>query len=95
MRILYATRCYSGAGDVLLYASKYHDIPTVVEASACYDPKKGIEKLLGKDFMEKIKKDGFIDIGNMLFIVMCGRQRGLENNTTYSCPVICKSKFVA
>ncbi|KAL6220986.1 hypothetical protein ACLB2K_008739 [Fragaria x ananassa] len=58
-----------GAGDVLLYASKYHDIPTVVEASAHYDPKKGIEKLLGKDFMEKIKKDGFIDIGSANFRV--------------------------
>ncbi|PRQ46857.1 putative feruloyl esterase [Rosa chinensis] len=58
-----------GGADVLLYASKYHDIPTVVEASARYDLKKGIEKHLGKDFMEKIKKEGFIDIGSPKFRV--------------------------
>ncbi|XP_050388130.1 uncharacterized protein LOC126805077 [Argentina anserina] len=53
-----------GGGDVLLYASKHHDIPIVVEASARYDLKKGIEGRLGKDFMEKIKREGFIDIGS-------------------------------
>lgn len=58
-----------GAIDVLLYASKYHDVPTVVEASARYDLKKGIEERLGKDFMQRIKKEGFIDIGSVNFRV--------------------------
>lgn len=56
-----------------MYASKYHDVPTVVEASARYDLKKGIEGRLGKDFMERIKKEGFIDIGNMMSLFYaCG-----------------------
>lgn len=56
-----------------MYASKYHDVPTVVEASARYDLKKGIEGRLGKDFMQRIKKEGFIDIGNMMSLFYaCG-----------------------
>ena len=48
---------------MLLYASKYHDIPTIVAASARYDLKG-----LGKEIMAKIKKEGFIEIGNMLAV---------------------------
>ncbi|XP_068343614.1 uncharacterized protein [Pyrus communis] len=51
-----------GAGVVLLYASKYHDIRTVVNLSGRYDLKKGIAQQFGKDFMEIIKKEGFIDV---------------------------------
>ena len=47
---------------VLLYASKYHDIRTVVSLSGRYDLKKDIALQLGKDFMEIIKKEGFIDV---------------------------------
>ncbi|MCI03743.1 hypothetical protein A2U01_0024784, partial [Trifolium medium] len=50
-------------GDVvLLYASKYHDIKTVVNLSGRYDLKAGIEERLGKDYLVRIKKDGFIDV---------------------------------
>ncbi|KAI9123005.1 hypothetical protein K1719_005894 [Acacia pycnantha] len=62
-----------GGNLVLLYASKYHDIKTVVNISGRYDPKTGVEERLGKDFMERIKKDGFIDVcnksGNFLYRV--------------------------
>ncbi|TKY54476.1 2-hydroxy-6-oxo-6-(2'-aminophenyl)hexa-2,4-dienoic acid hydrolase [Spatholobus suberectus] len=51
-----------GGGVVLLYASKYHDIKTVVNLSGRYDLKAGIEERLGKDHMERIRKDGFIDV---------------------------------
>ncbi|KAK3436262.1 hypothetical protein EUGRSUZ_C00878 [Eucalyptus grandis] len=51
-----------GGRIVLLYASKYHDIHTVVNVCACYDLKRGIEDFLGKDSMQKIKEDGFIDV---------------------------------
>ncbi|KAK7411928.1 hypothetical protein VNO78_03372 [Psophocarpus tetragonolobus] len=51
-----------GADVVLLYASKYSDIKTVVNLSGRYDMKAGIEERLGKDYMERIKKDGFIDV---------------------------------
>ncbi|XP_012076945.1 uncharacterized protein LOC105637890 [Jatropha curcas] len=54
---------HSKGGDVvLLYASKYHNISAVVNVSGRYDLRKGIEERFGKDFMEKIKKDGFIDV---------------------------------
>ncbi|KAB2604246.1 hypothetical protein D8674_036690 [Pyrus ussuriensis x Pyrus communis] len=56
---------HSKGGDaVLLYASTYHDIRTVVNVCGRYDLKKGIEECLGKDFMEVIKKEGFIDVKN-------------------------------
>ncbi|XP_050388131.1 uncharacterized protein LOC126805078 [Argentina anserina] len=54
----------TGGDMVLLYASNYHDIHTVVNVSRRYDPKKGIAERLGKDFMEAIKKEGFLDIKN-------------------------------
>ncbi|KAI3412629.1 Hydrolase_4 domain-containing protein [Psidium guajava] len=51
-----------GGRVVLLYASKYNDIHTVVNVSGRYDLKGGIEDRLGKDFMQKIKEDGFVDV---------------------------------
>ncbi|KAM1361345.1 hypothetical protein COP2_027156 [Malus domestica] len=51
-----------GGVAVLLYASIYHDICTVVNVSGGYDLKRGIEERCGKDFMEVIKKEGFIDV---------------------------------
>ncbi|XP_021715103.1 uncharacterized protein LOC110683062 isoform X2 [Chenopodium quinoa] len=62
-RIVTATVGHSKGGDVvLLYASKYHDIHTVVNLSGRYDLKKGIAERLGEDFMERIKKNGYIDV---------------------------------
>ncbi|XXG56268.1 hypothetical protein AAC387_Pa03g3731 [Persea americana] len=51
-----------GGNVVLLYASMYHDIPTVVNISGRYALDKGIGVRLGKDFMQRIKKDGYIDV---------------------------------
>ncbi|KAJ7979342.1 alpha/beta-Hydrolases superfamily protein [Quillaja saponaria] len=51
-----------GGNVVLLYASTYQDINIVVNISGRYDVKAGIEERLGKGFMEKIKKDGFLDV---------------------------------
>ncbi|KAB2079855.1 hypothetical protein ES319_A05G031300v1 [Gossypium barbadense] len=63
-RIVCAILGHSKGGDVvLLYASKYHDIHTVVNVSGRYDLKKGIEERFGKDFMDRIQ-DGFVDIKN-------------------------------
>lgn len=47
---------------VLLYASKYHDVKTVFNLSGRYDMKAGIEERLGKDFMERLRKEGFIEV---------------------------------
>ncbi|KAJ6759572.1 hypothetical protein OIU74_026113 [Salix koriyanagi] len=64
-RAISAILGHSKGGDVvLLYASKYHDISTVFNISGRYDLKRGIEERIGKDFMEKIKQDGFIDVKN-------------------------------
>lgn len=52
----------TGGNIVLLYASKYHDIPAVVNVSGRYDLKRGIAERIGADFMERLKKDGYIDI---------------------------------
>lgn len=49
---------------MLLYASKYHDVPTVVNVSGRYNMWRGIEQWLGKNFLERIKKEGFIDVKN-------------------------------
>ncbi|CAI0387322.1 unnamed protein product [Linum tenue] len=53
-----------GGNVVLLYASKFHDIRNVVNVSGRYDLMRGIEERLGKDFLERIKKEGFIDVKN-------------------------------
>ena len=61
---------------MLLYPAKYHDIHTVVNLSGRYDLNKGIEERVGKDFMQKIKEDGFIDVktetGNLLISIQQG-----------------------
>lgn len=54
----------AGGGVVLLYASKYHNVPSVINVSGRYDMKGGIGERLGKNYMEKIKQDGFLDIKN-------------------------------
>ncbi|KAK4415692.1 hypothetical protein Salat_2676600 [Sesamum alatum] len=50
-----------GGSVVLLYASKY-DTGAVVNVCGRYDLKGGIEERLGKDFLETIKKEGYIDV---------------------------------
>ncbi|KAE8700330.1 translation machinery-associated protein 22 [Hibiscus syriacus] len=64
-RVVNAIVGHSKGGDVVLvYASKYDDIHTVVNVSGRYDLKKGVEERFGKGSMDKIKDDGYIDIKN-------------------------------
>ncbi|XP_011659989.1 uncharacterized protein LOC101223189 isoform X2 [Cucumis sativus] len=64
-RVISAILGHSKGGDVvLLYASKYHDIDFVINVSGRYDLKKGIKERLGDDFMERIEKEGYIDVKN-------------------------------
>ena len=58
--------CYFVAGGnvVLLYASKYRDIHTVVNISGRFNLERGIEGRLGKEFLQRIKQKGFIDVKN-------------------------------
>lgn len=53
-----------GGNAVLLYASRYNDVQTVVNIAGRFDLKRGIKGRLGKDFQEKIKQHGFIDVRN-------------------------------
>ncbi|KAK6927272.1 Serine aminopeptidase, S33 [Dillenia turbinata] len=53
-----------GGNVVLLYASKYNDVHTVINISGRFDLGKGIESRLGKDFLGRIKANGFIDVKN-------------------------------
>ncbi|KAJ0503821.1 putative feruloyl esterase [Helianthus annuus] len=51
-----------GGNVVVLYASLHHDVHTVINVSGRYKMDRGIEERLGKDYMERVKKDGFIDV---------------------------------
>ncbi|KAL9227242.1 hypothetical protein vseg_002959 [Gypsophila vaccaria] len=51
-----------GGNVVLLYASKYHDVSKVVNISGRFDLRKGMEGRLGKNFVDRIKRDGYIDV---------------------------------
>lgn len=47
---------------VVLYASIYNDVPMVVNLSGRFYLEKGVEERLGKEFMDRINKEGFIDV---------------------------------
>lgn len=49
---------------VVLYASIYNDVPMVVNLSGRFNLEKGIEERLGKEFMDRINKEGYIDVTN-------------------------------
>ncbi|XP_039127858.1 arylesterase-like [Dioscorea cayenensis subsp. rotundata] len=51
-----------GGNAVLLYASIYGGIDTVINISGRFALERGISGRLGKDFKQRIKKDGFIDV---------------------------------
>ncbi|VFQ83027.1 unnamed protein product [Cuscuta campestris] len=53
-----------GGNVVLLYASRYHDVPNVVNVSGRYDMGRGIVERLGENYVERIKKEGFLDVKN-------------------------------
>ncbi|EES00954.1 uncharacterized protein LOC8078211 [Sorghum bicolor] len=56
---------HSKGGDVMvLYASIYNDVPMVVNLSGRFNLEKGIEERLGKEFMDRINKEGYIDVTN-------------------------------
>ncbi|KAI8526567.1 hypothetical protein RHMOL_Rhmol12G0006700 [Rhododendron molle] len=51
-----------GGNVALLYASKYHDISTVVNVSGCYDLRRHIDECMGEDFYDLIEKDTYFDV---------------------------------
>ncbi|XP_065849084.1 uncharacterized protein [Euphorbia lathyris] len=62
-RVIGAVAGHSKGGNVvLLYASKYNDVNAVVNISGRFDLKRGIEGRLGKEFLQRIKQNGFINV---------------------------------
>ncbi|CAM0881461.1 unnamed protein product [Alopecurus aequalis] len=54
---------HSKGGDVVvLYASLYDDVHMVVNLSGRFYLEKGIEERLGKEYIDKINKEGYIDV---------------------------------
>ncbi|XP_028556966.1 uncharacterized protein LOC110110260 isoform X1 [Dendrobium catenatum] len=51
-----------GGNVVLLYASMHNDVPVIINLSGRFALERGIDGRLGKEFMQRIKKDGFIDV---------------------------------
>nr|CAB3473359.1 unnamed protein product [Digitaria exilis] len=57
-------RGLQGGSVVVLYASIYGDVPMVVNLSGRFYLEKGVEERLGKEFMDRINKEGYIDVLN-------------------------------
>jgi hypothetical protein len=53
-----------GAGSVLLYSSKYDDIPNVVAVAGRFDMCTGIKERFGEDIMERLAKEKQIPMTN-------------------------------
>ncbi|RLN22979.1 hypothetical protein C2845_PM07G13460 [Panicum miliaceum] len=54
---------HSKGGDVVvLYASIYNNIRTIVNLSGRFDLKKGIEERIGEGSIDRINKEGYLDI---------------------------------
>ncbi|KAL5647585.1 hypothetical protein ACJX0J_041940, partial [Zea mays] len=45
-----------------IYASIYKDVPMMVSLSGQFHLERGIEERLGKEFMDRINKEGYIDV---------------------------------
>ncbi|KAL6615445.1 hypothetical protein ACP70R_037715 [Stipagrostis hirtigluma subsp. patula] len=62
-----------GGNVVILYASIHGDVPVVVNLSGRFYLEKGVEEHLGKEFMDRINKEGYIEVtsksGNILYTV--------------------------
>jgi len=52
----------AGANSAILYASKYDDVKTIVNLSGSHDLKVGLVTRFGKEFVERIMKEGFIEL---------------------------------
>ncbi|KAG6674346.1 hypothetical protein I3843_15G033100 [Carya illinoinensis] len=53
-----------GGNVVLLYASMFNDVSIIVNISGRFNLERGIEGRLGKDYLQRIKQNGFIDVRN-------------------------------
>lgn len=47
---------------MILYASVYNDVSTIVNLSGRFDLKKGIEERIGEGSIDRINKEGYLDV---------------------------------
>lgn len=52
-----------GGNVVILYSSIHRDVASIINMSGRFDLRRGIADRLGSDYMEKIDRYGFIDVG--------------------------------
>ncbi|PWA56212.1 alpha/beta-Hydrolases superfamily protein [Artemisia annua] len=87
---LYTWEC---SALIRLYASKYHDVHSVINVSGHYKTKGGMEERLGKGYLQKVKEDGFIDVrarrGILAdkFLKHSYKMLCHTNACSYTCPV--------
>ncbi|GJX41569.1 putative feruloyl esterase [Tanacetum coccineum] len=79
-----------GGNVVLLYASKYRDVPRVINMSGRYKIEGGVQERLGKGFLQKVQEDGFIDVkgktGEFLYrVTEVGLMERLNTNMHEAC----------
>ncbi|KAJ7518440.1 hypothetical protein O6H91_21G068900 [Diphasiastrum complanatum] len=53
-----------GGNAVLLYASKYGEVPVIVNMSGRFALERGIAERLGENFMQEIEELGFLFVGD-------------------------------
>lgn len=53
---------FAGGDVVILYASVYNDVSTIVNLSGRFDLKKGIEERIGEGSIDRINKEGYLDV---------------------------------
>ncbi|KAJ0985533.1 hypothetical protein J5N97_003889 [Dioscorea zingiberensis] len=57
---------HSKGGDVvLLYASMNRDVEAIINLSGRFALQDGLEERLGKNYMERVKSDGYVDVKNI------------------------------
>ncbi|GKB54517.1 peptidase S8/S53 domain-containing protein [Tanacetum coccineum] len=84
-----------GGNVVLLYASKYHDVPCVINVSGRYKTAGGVEERLGKGFLQKVKEDGFIDVKGKTVLISCETSYSLsEPRGAISLPTSLMERFL-
>ena len=53
-------------GDVLLYASRYDDVPVIINISGRFHMKKGIEERFGSDIFDRLEREGQVEVPRKL-----------------------------
>ncbi|KAD6795201.1 hypothetical protein E3N88_06097 [Mikania micrantha] len=67
---IYLENLFAGGNVVVLYASLHHDIKKVINVSGRYKMDRGVEEILGKNYLERAKKDGVIEFKSITGLLL-------------------------